>query len=194
MVRKERLLLCYISFFCKMLSSELHLYISLAYALVSLYFWFMTGKSSWVHSRTHSLFPLCCRWHALSGLLQVLSPPDGWQGLYHGHYLLCYLILMLLLVVTMELACIWTKCVWDGLNYLLPLLSNMVYNNLCDSDVCELLVKCCNMWYVMLNHVRSWLIVGWFEILHDFVGLPELYGLKYDNLITSVIVFVLVLL
>jgi hypothetical protein len=38
------------------------------------------------------------------------------------------------------------------------------------------------------------LYVGWFEIPRDFVGLPELYGLKCENLITSMIVFVLVLL
>jgi hypothetical protein len=29
------------------------------------------------------------------------------------------------------------------------------------------------------------LYVGWFEILHDFIGLPGLYGLKYDGLTTS---------
>jgi hypothetical protein len=48
----------------------------------------------------------------------------------------------------------------------------------------------------MLNHVRSWLYVGWFEILHGFIRLPGLYGhgLKYDGLITSVIATVLVLL
>jgi hypothetical protein len=50
------------------------------------------------------------------------------------------------------------------------------------------------MWFVMLNHYDLGLYVGWFEISRDFVGLPELYGLKYENLITSVIVFVLVLL
>ena len=38
------------------------------------------------------------------------------------------------------------------------------------------------------------LYVGWFEILHDFIELPGLYGLKYDGLITSVIAIVLVLL
>jgi hypothetical protein len=38
------------------------------------------------------------------------------------------------------------------------------------------------------------LYVGLFEIPRDFVGLLELYGLKYNNLITSVIVFVLVFL
>jgi hypothetical protein len=41
----------------------------------------------------------------------------------------------------------------------------------------------------MLNHYDLGLYVGWFEIPRDFVGLPELYGLKYDKLITSVIVF-----
>jgi hypothetical protein len=46
----------------------------------------------------------------------------------------------------------------------------------------------------MLNHVRSWLYVGWFEIPHGFVGLADLYGLKYDGLIISVTAIVLVLL
>ena len=38
------------------------------------------------------------------------------------------------------------------------------------------------------------LYVGLFEILRDLIGLPGLYGLKYDSLIASVIVVVLVLL
>jgi hypothetical protein len=46
----------------------------------------------------------------------------------------------------------------------------------------------------MLNHYDLDLYVSWFEISLDFVGLPELYGLKWENLITPVIVFVLVLL
>ena len=46
----------------------------------------------------------------------------------------------------------------------------------------------------MLNHYDLGLYVGWFEIPRDFDGLPELYRLKYDKLITSAIVFVLVLL
>jgi hypothetical protein len=41
----------------------------------------------------------------------------------------------------------------------------------------------------MLNYYDLGLYVGWFEIPHDFVGLSELYGLKCENLITSVIVF-----
>jgi hypothetical protein len=46
----------------------------------------------------------------------------------------------------------------------------------------------------MLNHYDLGLYVGWFEILHDFIGLPGLYVLKYDGLIISVIAIVLVLL
>jgi hypothetical protein len=46
----------------------------------------------------------------------------------------------------------------------------------------------------MLNHYDLGWDVGWFEIPHDFIRLPELYGLKCENLITLVIVFVLVLL
>jgi hypothetical protein len=46
----------------------------------------------------------------------------------------------------------------------------------------------------MLNHYDLGWYVGWFEIPRAFIGLPELYGLKCENLITSVIVFVLVLL
>ena len=36
------------------------------------------------------------------------------------------------------------------------------------------------------------LYAGLFEILHDFIGLPSLYGLKYEGLIISVIAIVLV--
>jgi hypothetical protein len=50
------------------------------------------------------------------------------------------------------------------------------------------------MWLVMLNYYDLGLYVGWFEIPHYFIGLPELYGLKCGNLITPVIIFVLALL
>jgi hypothetical protein len=45
----------------------------------------------------------------------------------------------------------------------------------------------------MLNHYDLGLYVGWFEIPRDFIELPELYELKCENSITSVIVFVLLL-
>jgi hypothetical protein len=46
----------------------------------------------------------------------------------------------------------------------------------------------------MLNHYNLGLYVGWFEIPYDFIGLPELYELKCENLINSLILFVIVLL
>jgi hypothetical protein len=46
----------------------------------------------------------------------------------------------------------------------------------------------------MLNHYDLGWYVGWFEIPRNFIRLPELYGVKCENLITSVIAFVLVLL
>jgi hypothetical protein len=45
-----------------------------------------------------------------------------------------------------------------------------------------------------VESLRSWLVVGWFEILHDFIGLLGLYELKFRNLISSAIIFVLVFL
>ena len=48
-------------------------------------------------------------------------------------------------------------------------------------------------WLCSIMYVLG-LYVGLFEIPHDFIGLPGLYGLKYDGLITSMIVIVLVLL
>jgi hypothetical protein len=50
------------------------------------------------------------------------------------------------------------------------------------------------MCLVILNHYDLGLYVSWFESPHDFIGLPELYGLKCENLITLVMVFILVLL
>ena len=39
----------------------------------------MTGKSSWVPSRTQGLFSHCCRWHCVSRLLQeLLLSHRGW--------------------------------------------------------------------------------------------------------------------
>jgi hypothetical protein len=46
----------------------------------------------------------------------------------------------------------------------------------------------------MLDHYDLGLYVGWFEIPRDFIGLPELYELKYGNLIAPAIVFVLLFL
>jgi hypothetical protein len=47
---------------------------------------------------------------------------------------------------------------------------------------------------MMLDHYDLGLYVGWFEIPRDFIGLPELWELKYRNLIAPAIIFVLLFL
>ena len=91
------------------------------------------------------------------------------------------------------LACIWTKCDVD-VKLLCFRYLNLVCNNYelqCMWDTCELFVNCdvtCDwLCWIMYD-------LGLFEILRDFIGLLDLYGLKYDDLIASVIAIVLVLL
>jgi hypothetical protein len=47
---------------------------------------------------------------------------------------------------------------------------------------------------IMLDHYDLGLYIDWFEIPRDFIRLPELWELKYGNLIAPVIVFVLLFL
>ena len=86
-----------------------------------------------------------------------MSPPCWWWRLNHGHDVLCYLIMMLLLDMTMELACIWTKCVWWFPTTLLPLFVNSCCNNYVNSDVrdlwttCEMDVTCGLLCWIMYD-------------------------------------------
>jgi hypothetical protein len=98
-----------LQFLCKMLSSELHLYISLTYSLVSCYFWFTTGKSSQVHSCTQGLFPVVAGCD-VSWLLLNLgdSYRSGGVRLW-AWFFLVILSIMLLLDLTLVLACICNK-------------------------------------------------------------------------------------
>ena len=78
---------------------------------------------------------------------------------------------------------------------LLSLLLNLGCNNFINTPMYEnYLWTYCNMWLVVLIMYDLGLYVGLFEILRDFIGLPGLYGLKYDSTIALVIAIVLVLL
>jgi hypothetical protein len=57
-----------------------------------------------------------------------------------------------------------------------------------------LLVNCCNEWCVVLNHYDLSLYVETYLKSFEISGLSGLWELKYRNLITSVIVFVLTFL
>ena len=106
-----------------------------------------------------------------------MSPPCWWWRLDQGHDLLCYLIMMLLLDMTMELACIWTKCVWWFPTTLLPLFMNSCCNNYV-TPMYEILVNYlwngCNMW--LLCWITTILVVcklvwnpSWFQFTTEFI-------------------------
>ena len=131
-----------------MLSSYVHLY-SLAWSLESFYFWFMTGKSSWVPSSTQGLFSHCCRWHCVSWLLQeLLLSRRGW-GVSLGQ---ASLVIPIFAFVDRDLA-------WHCINYV----GNFIFELICFrfnyqtrfvitfysySDDEKYLWTLCNMWHV----------------------------------------------
>ena len=85
-----------------------------------------------------------------------MSPSYGGWRLDHGHDRLCFLILLLLLDMTMELAGIWTKCVCDGVKLLcFRYLWTRFVITMC-TLMYEVLMNYlwneCNMWLVMLNY------------------------------------------
>jgi hypothetical protein len=119
-----------------------------------LYFWFLTGKSSWVPSRTQGLFSTCCRWPVLLWVLQILPPPCRRWGLDRRvRSLLVILSEMFLLDMTtpgnvfkpMKLCT--ELCCFRETN----LVCNILFWTLMDV-IRMLLVKCCNRWCVVLNH------------------------------------------
>jgi hypothetical protein len=157
---------------CKMLSSELHLYISLAYSLVSCYFWFTIGKSNWVHSHTQGLFPLvaddifhngCCKYCLLRGMM---TRPLGMVSVSVSH-LECFCGIWLWTGYVSKLLVLWF---W---NYVASATLNLLCNNLfelrCIWDAASYL------WNVVTIDVLCWIMynlglyVGWFKILHDFM-------------------------
>jgi hypothetical protein len=85
-----------------------HLDKSLSYSLESIYFWFLTGKSSWVYSRTQGSIPLVVADdHMFYGYCSTCFYPVWWSSWimgvifssilpmlllwYYDHYLALYL-------------------------------------------------------------------------------------------------------
>jgi hypothetical protein len=159
------------------------------------YFWFLTGMSSWVPSRTQGFVPTCCRLWCILATARVGWLLPLWRSVNMGMIHLIYLV---------SKAFVGSQpWYWHVFEIRLMLVSNYfastTFQLSCNNYVelryiLDYLWNGCNMWLVMLNHYNLGLYVGCFEIPHDFIGLSELYGLKCENLITPVIVFVLVLL
>ena len=108
-----------------------------SWSLKSLYFWFMMGESSWVHSRTQGSIPMlfCRRADVLWLLHSLLVPSNGWwldQGRWSLYLLFCFC------VNDQQWHCMRLNvCVWYFQTMKLPLLENLVCNNLSNSDVCD---------------------------------------------------------
>jgi hypothetical protein len=162
-----------------------------------LYFWFFMGKSSWVPFRTQGLFLTCCRWSVLLWLLQVLpSPSRGWRLDRWARSLL---------VSVPEDAFVghdrYSGKVFETMKLCTKLCCFHKTNLVCNifiwtpMDVIQMpLVKCYNEWCVVLNHYDLGLYVKSCLKSFEISGLPGLWELKYRNLITSVIVFILTFL
>ena len=139
--------------------------------------------------------PICCRWCDVPWLLQALhNSCSGWR--VRPRVWSFYIISPMCFCWRWSYAgYVFKLCWWCFETMLLPLLLNLGCNNTVETLMYEnYLWTCCNMWLVVLNHVWAWFVRWLFEILHDFIGLPGLYGFKYDGLIASVIAIVLVLL
>ena len=109
---------------------------------MSLYFKFMTGKSSWVPSRTQGSIPmLFCRWSNVLWLLHPLSVPSHGWWLDQGRWSLCLFVCFCGNDRTMTLYQTYRVCcnfkLWS-----FRYLKNLVCNNFKHSDV---FYECCNL-------------------------------------------------
>ena len=138
----------------------------------------MTGKSSWVHSRTQGSIPmLFCRWLDVLWLLHsLLVPSNGWwldQGRWSLYLFFCYC------GNDQTMALYQTKCViWKLL----------CFHYYWTWFVITLLELRCNRWMLWiecnrgwwsLDLLRSWLYVCFVvEILQDFTDYRDYMGLS----------------
>jgi len=139
----------------------------------------MTGKSSWVHSRTQGSIPmLFCRWADVLWLLHPLLVPSNGRWLDQGRWSLYLLFCFYGNDQTM--APYQTKCVCYFQTMKLPLLENLVCNNFKYSDVFD---ECCEQDVIVNGDRWTYYDLGcmydlWFEILRDFTDYRDYMGLS----------------
>ena len=154
----------------------------------------MSGKSSWVPSRTQGFIPTCCRWADVLRLLYQLPVScDGWcLGPWAWSFLTSCLMLLygddhsLALYLNSAWVCVWfeqmTSATFIRTGFVITMLKLW-----CIWD-CELL---CNMWWWPLNLLRSWL--EWKLVWNPsrFHGLPGYMGLSLLNRLLWRMIFLL---
>ena len=140
---------------------------------------FMTGKSSWVHSRTQGSIPmLFCRWSNVLWLLHPLLVPSNGRWLDQGRWSLYLLFCFCGNDRTMAL--FKTKCVCYFRTIKLPLLENLVCNNFKYSDVFD---ECWELDVIVSGDRWTYYDLGctyelWLEILQDFTDYRDYMGLS----------------
>jgi hypothetical protein len=143
----------------------------------------MSGKSSWVPSRTQCFIPTYCRWVDVLWLLYQLSLScDGWC-LGPWAMVIPYVSSNVFVGDDHQLALYFELHV-SVCGFELFASATFYLNSVCNNYVwtlmylwCELL---CNMWWWLLNLLRSWLVCelvwnpSWFHKLSGYTGLSLL--------------------
>jgi hypothetical protein len=134
------------------------------------YFWFLTGKSSWVLSRTQGLFPPVASSRFVLVAASIVFSMCVWR-LYH----------MGMVSVVSLMVCFCRMWLCTGSIWLLNGFRNYVASaNLYFSFVIKLFVlRCMRATYELLCYVeslRSWLLSVWFEIPRDFMDYRSYMG------------------
>ena len=152
---------------------------SLHDSLKSLYFWFMTGKFSWVHSRTQGSTPMWfCRWSNVLWLLHPLLVPSDGRWLDQGRWSLYLLFCFCGNDRTMALYRL-SMCVLFS-NYEASATWELGFNNFKNSYV---FYECSELDVIMDGDCWAYYDLGcmyklWFEILRDFMDDGDYMGLS----------------
>ena len=147
--------------------------------MVSYYFWFMTGKSSWVPSRTQGLFPLVAGCD-VSWLLQELDDSYHSGGVRSWAWSFLFtLSILLLLELTWILACIWNEGNIGFKLLCFCYFSTQVVITILKSDVCQTICEMDIHVTCYVESLRSWLV--WRLVWNPswFHGLPGLWEFDY---------------
>ena len=139
----------------------------------------MTGKSSWVHSRTQGSIPmLFCRWADVLWLLHsLLVPSNGWwldQGRWSLYLLFCFCGNDQLWHCNRLSVCVVLK-LWS-FRYLRTWFVITLSELQCMWWMCELdviVIGDCWTYYDL-----GWMYELWFEILRDFTDYRDYMGLS----------------
>jgi hypothetical protein len=154
---------------------------SLAWFLSVTLFSVMSGKSSWVPSRTQGFVPTCCRWADVLWLLYQLPLPCDGRSLGPWAVVIPYASSDAFVGDDPDLAHYFELCVSVSVELNASATFNWTWFVITMFKLqcilwCKLL---CNLWWWPLNLVRSWLSCELVWNPSWFRGLPGYTGLSF---------------